>query len=239
MAAGSEGLWQYDMDRRYGYQGFQSKPEERLSQLSVLNCSACEWSFYSVFSSSYENGGYLAAFSFEVPDEGEETTSNVDEYVGLVGKRSSYERVRVFEEVIGVDRIFDSTGYSWGCRDKICQAVDGTVRVVKYQPWAEDVHERLRQLGEMSLSSKLGSVVSAGLATFGTIVECEEGLIVLRSDGEQMSIPGEPVNWRMFPRSKHYANHLHVIYDDRLEVFSFNHDYFIDQKKKLSGIIIK
>jgi hypothetical protein len=53
-----------------------------------------------------------------------------------------------------------------------------------------------------------------------------------------MVIPGEPVNWRVFPRSKHYANHLHVVYDDRLEVWSFNHDYFLDQKKKRLGITL-
>jgi hypothetical protein len=31
-------------------------------------------------------------------------------------------------------------------------------------------------------------------------------------------------------------NQLHVIYEDRLEILSFNHDYFVDQEAKLSGI---
>ena len=38
-------------------------------------------------------------------------------------------------------------------------------------------------------------------------------------------------------RSKQYENQLHVVYEDRLEIFSFNHDYFINQKSKLSGIV--
>jgi hypothetical protein len=29
---------------------------------------------------------------------------------------------------------------------------------------------------------------------------------------------------------------LHIIYNNRLEIFSFNHDYFVDQKEKFSGI---
>lgn len=33
-----------------------------------------------------------------------------------------------------------------------------------------------------------------------------------------------------------FKNQLHVIYEDRLEILSFNHDYFVDQEAKLSGI---
>jgi len=47
---------------------------------------------------------------------------------------------------------------------------------------------------------------------------------------------GEPVNWRIFPRSKHYENQLHIIYNDRLEIISFNHDYFVNQNEKWAGI---
>ncbi len=43
------------------------------------------------------------------------------------------------------------------------------------------------------------------------------------------------MHWRVFPRSDHYSNQLHIIYDDRLEIVSFVHDYFVDQSSKLSG----
>lgn len=33
-----------------------------------------------------------------------------------------------------------------------------------------------------------------------------------------------------------FKNQLHVIYEDRLEILSFNNDYFVDQEAKLSGI---
>jgi hypothetical protein len=33
-----------------------------------------------------------------------------------------------------------------------------------------------------------------------------------------------------------YENHLHVILDDRIEIYSFNHDYFLDQEEKNIGI---
>ena len=50
-----------------------------------------------------------------------------------------------------------------------------------------------------------------------------------------MTIRGEPVRWRIFPRSTNFTNQLHIIYDDRIEILSFVHDYFVNQKSKLAG----
>ena len=36
-----------------------------------------------------------------------------------------------------------------------------------------------------------------------------------------------------------YENHLHVILDDRIEIYSFNHDYFLNQEDKEIGIEFK
>lgn len=79
-------------------------------------------------------------------------------------------------------------------------------------------------------------IVSAKVALFGTVVELQNGLRVIPSAGAVVRLDGEPVCWRVFPRSYHYENQMHIIYDDRMEVLSFNHDYFVDQKSKLSGI---
>lgn len=239
MAAGSEGLWQYDMGPRRGIYSYSRTTDESLVQVSTMHCSTCEWNYYSIFCSSYESGGYLADFSFE-PTEPEEGTPYDDDSVPFTGRLSPpfIERVREFEEVLPAARIFDSQGYAWGCRDKVCQSSDGILHVAKYKPWAEESHDRLRRLPDVTLTEAPETIISAALASFGTVIESEDGLIVLRSDDAQTHIDGEPVNWRVFPRSKHYANHLHIIYDDRLEVWSFNHDYFLDQEKKRLGITL-
>jgi hypothetical protein len=56
------------------------------------------------------------------------------------------------------------------------------------------------------------------------------------SAGEPFFMKGEPTNWRVFPRSRDYRNHLHIIYEDHVEIVIFTHDYFIDQHTKLAGI---
>jgi hypothetical protein len=67
-------------------------------------------------------------------------------------------------------------------------------------------------------------------------VEFNSGVVVIPSAGPSIFIRGEPVNWRVFPKSRHYENQLHVIYDDCLEILPFNQDYLVDQQRKVSGI---
>jgi hypothetical protein len=80
-----------------------------------------------------------------------------------------------------------------------------------------------------------GDVVSTGTAPFGTVLEMDDRMIVLRSDGEIEVFPGEPVHWRVFPRSEHYSNQLHIIYEDYVDIISFTHDYFVNQQEKIFG----
>lgn len=59
----------------------------------------------------------------------------------------------------------------------------------------------------------------------------------MQSNGELILInpTEEVVKWRVYPRSIQYTNQLHVIYNDRMEILSFNDDYFENQEKKLFG----
>lgn len=237
MAAGSDGLWQYSLGPSADYARDPGKLDERLTQLSEVSCAACNWNYYSIYCSSYETGGYLADFSVAYADETPKESSEVSELFGRdIPFDGHRERIRQFEEVIPADAIFQSKAYSWGCRDKICQATATGIKVVRYTPWAKTREERIRPLGGDLLPTDFGEPIAGSVALFGTVIEYENGLFVLASNGERFDIPGEPVNWRTFPRSVQYANHLHVVYDDRLEILSFNHDYFVDQPHKIMGI---
>ena len=81
-----------------------------------------------------------------------------------------------------------------------------------------------------------GKIIKGGNAYFGTIIECENAIVVLTGEKEFFNIPGSATRWRVYPRSFNYENHLHVIKDDRLEIYSFNNDYFRDQYDKNFGI---
>lgn len=78
-------------------------------------------------------------------------------------------------------------------------------------------------------------LISAQTGVFGTVMEFDSGLFVIDTLNEIWEFPGDPVRWRLFPRSKFYENQLHVIYDDYIEIFSFNQDYLANQETKVTG----
>jgi len=221
LAAGAEGLYEYTIQY---WEEFENSPEGRKnpSLISPQQCSLCGWAFYSIFGSSPEGDGFLAAFR--------KNTEEIEE--------SDQWPRREFDRVVPGHEIFGERGISWATQDKLCQAVRQTVHVVKYAPWFKGKSDKkeFADLGTIKMPRKNGDIISGGVAMFGTVVECENTLVVLLSDGGNHVIPGEPINWRVYSRSKHYENQLHAIYEDRIEIWSFNQDYFVDQKIKRSGV---
>ena len=205
VAAGDEGLCQIPVNNSF-YEN------NAVRKLSKKNCVGCSWNYESIYGSSHIDEGVLADFSY-----------NRDE-----------ERRR-FNKLYFQSQIFKKKqlGYSWGAQDKICLASKNKISVVRYSSYSED--EKLQFLGEFTMDAWKGKIVSAGVALFGNVVECDNAMVVFPSEGHAINIPGEPVNWRIFPRARNYENHLHIVYEDRLEIYSFNHDYFVDQDQKISG----
>lgn len=216
LAAGEEGLWQYDLD--------DFRDGSRTECVASQHCSECQWAFHSIYGSSSTGAGILA--SYLKRRERAEWTER-EEW------RRTLDRVIPDSEIFADFENPDGE-YSWAAQDKICQAANGSIRVAKYEPWNEK--SPLRRLGVLPLARNGDAIVSARVALFGTVVELDSGLMVICSDETMLDVCDEPVSWRVFPRSRHYENHLHVIHDDRLEVLSFNHDYLIDQQAKVSGI---
>ena len=234
LAAGEEGLWEYDLnsageERLWEYDSnpsfirlSDSASKTNPRPLAEQHCSECQWAFHSIYSSSLKGPGVLAAYQ-RTREESDGEFGTPRKFDRLISEKEIFSS---FEEPAGV--------YSWAAQDKICQAANGSIRVAKYQPWNQE--HPIKRLGSLPLEHHDETLVSAKVALFGTVVELDSRLIVLASNGDIHPIAGEPVSWRVFPRSRHYENHLHIIYDDRLEVLSFNHDYLLDQRQKISGI---
>lgn len=238
MAAGGDGLF----ETRIGETSWLYPDEHGTSSRSVRsvaekNCVQCEWAYHSIYGSSHVDDGFLAAYTSKALEE-EPESSDDDHLSETVAGYADIgpTRRRSFQKLVSAGEIFQSSGYSWANKDKIYQASSGRISVAKYQPWEENEEDRLRLIDKINLAAWKGDIVAAGVAVFGTVIECDNALVVLLSDGNSVTIPGEPVRWRVFPMSRHYENQLHVIYDDRFEIWSFNHDYFVDQKSKKLGI---
>lgn len=214
LAAADNGLFEFNLG-----DGWQSK---KLTNLSTLNCISCSWMYHSIFGGSFESAGGILASYKKMKSEDEEERD-----------------YRELESLTTAKEIFDRSSFTWGLQDKLCQLIPGGINIKRYNPWAKEKSEQLSDMGTFESGINSKDLVSATVATFGVIIETHDSLTVLKSDGNILRIEGEPVSWRIFPNSIDYLNQLHVVYKDRLEIWSFNHDYFINQEKKLLGVLHK
>ncbi|MDZ8184030.1 MAG: hypothetical protein RMX96_04105 [Nostoc sp. ChiSLP02] len=226
MAAGDEGAFELHLNN-YNY-GIESlgleEVDNKVYRVSNRHSSLVNWAFASLYISSYVSSGFLAAFGWDNNKNSNTQSQN-----------------RGFRRIIPDTEVFQKSGFSWGCQEKIYMANSNSIDVVNYtQSKVSNENKNAFSLVETFLNDSIpGRVISAGTAYFGVILEYDESLTVLCSDQKIINFYEPVVRWRVYPRSIRYENHLHVIYEDRLEIYSFNHDYFIKQEDKVMGIQYK
>lgn len=233
LSAGSEGLFELNLvkDEAIRPQALESIEETKVYRISSKPSSFSNYSFLSVFSSSYVDDSFMALFNWKpLGDE--------------IASRIGYKNLKVyrdFDEVIDAKDIFggeQDSDICWGIDDKIYRIKGSTLSILKFNNAAnlEKGEQYYQALKSVTLPSNIGRPISAGASYFGIVLEFTKGVIVLRSDGGVTTIPDEVIRWRVYPRSKNYLNHLHLLYDDRLEIYSFNHDSLVNQASKRIGI---
>jgi len=258
VAAGNEGLFDYSLNSLIS-SSTRNSSDPRI--LSDNHCNLTRWLYPSIFGSSYFNDGYFADFKATKKNKVEkgrpsQEIGQADSPVGLIEKGEDQKPARryerKFQSLISSEEIFaksepkfeqiepdanvsDAT-FTWGVDDKICSVTRNLVQLAQYTPQSKSNKQKFRDLGSVEISGLNSEIISADSSFFGIVLEQEDGLLVVSSSLESQFFKGEPVNWRVFPKTKNYSNQLHIIYDDALHIYSFNHDYFVDQSTKQLGI---
>jgi hypothetical protein len=202
-------------------------------QICKGHSSFANYAYWSIYNSSNVDKSYMALFSLS-------QTESENEIADVFPSNKPY--IREYQEIVNDDKIFGTENIgkylSWGVQDKIYRATDFGFEIVKFnnKPKEYDGESYFEPIQTINLHPWKGKVIDGGTAYFGTVVECENALVVMLSNGESTTIEGPVTRWRVYPRSFNYENQLHVIKDDKIEIYSFNQDYFLNQKDKLVGI---
>lgn len=218
VSAGDDGLMEYNGSENLD---FPFQHEQRMMQVSNRHSSFADYSFLSIYNSSLAGDSFLSYFTWnnQVRIERPERI-----------KTNEFNETNIFNS-----NLANQSYLSWGSHEKIYRAVEGGLEMVRFNNYAKPGEPIFSQPKFIELQSWKGKVLSAYVAYFGTVLHCENAVVVMQSDGTYYNIPGEVSRVRIFPRSLNYENHLHLIHDDRLEIYSFNNDYFVDQKGKDFG----
>lgn len=217
VSAGDDGLMEYNGSSSYEW---SSNSAKRIVQVSDRHSSFADYSFLSIYNSSLAGDSFMSYFTWD-----ENIRKKRPERI----KRAEFNEDAIFKTQI------DNSYLSWGSNEKIYRAVEGGLEMVRFNNYAKNDDSIFSSPKFIPLQSWKGKVLSASIAYFGTVLHCENAVVVMLSDGTFYNIPGEISRVRIFPRSLNYENHLHIIQDEQAEIYSFNNDYFVDQKSKDFG----
>lgn len=224
LSGGDEGLFELNMAT--SLPSNLERVEKKIFQISKNHSSFSNYSFLNIYNTSLLENSFLAMFKWNITKDKNQNDKPLRDYDTSITDKDIFD--------IKSNRHF----ISWGIEDKIYKATDGGFEIIKFNNYAneEKGEKKFTRLKSVNLQAWKGKIINGGTAYFGNIVECENALVVIQSNGEYLTIPGPITRWRVYPRSMNYENHLHVILDDKIEIYSFNHDYFLDQEEKNIGI---
>ena len=217
-SAAYEGLWELDVRRG----SLCTEPK----QLTAKHSSFANYTYASIFNTS------LMDESFMLYDE--------PIFEKLLAQRQRNLTSISEENIFGIK---SGSALKWGVKDKLYRVDNGNLMGVKFDNYYQH-HEYNRDAQRFAnLFDKYDTgganrrVIGGGAGYFGTIIEYEDGLLILQSDGEKLEINEDVTRWRVFTRSINYENQLHVILDDSLCIYAFLHDYELVQREKIMGIL--
>lgn len=124
--------------------------------------------------------------------------------------------------------------------DKIYKISSKGIYLIKFKQSKINTEEEFTlpiQLDSREINIK--EIVSSSVELFGVIIEYKNHIDIILSDESVYKIEfasEQLINWRTFAKSNNYRNQLHLIFNDRIEIVSFNTDYFINQNEKKYGI---
>ncbi|MFW2477493.1 MAG: hypothetical protein ACN4EP_11285 [Sediminibacterium sp.] len=226
LSGGNEGLYELNMASSLPSNLERVEKRTPIFQISKNHSSFSNYSYLNIYNTSLIESSFLAMFKWNITKD----------------RNQNDKPLRDFDTNIDDKQIFKVKSkrhfISWGIEDKLYKATEGGFEIIKYNNYAnkEKGEETFTRLKTVNIHAWKGKVINGGTAYFGNIVESENALVVIQSDGKYLTIPGPITRWRVYPRSMNYENHLHVILDDRIEIYSFNHDYFLNQEDKEIGI---
>lgn len=195
------------------------------AQIAEQDAFEIEWMFSNIITSN--NGSQGVLIETDLP--------RVNERLDRIERIERYATVKPKSKTL-LSNILDTPEGStvWGARDKLCIASEDIISVYSYKPWKD--FSDLDFLGSLLVPERDSEIQRTESANFAFMLQMNSRLHVIQSDGGIFQPADEISNWRNFNRSKNYSNQLHTIFDDRIEILSFNGDYFLNQQEKVIGL---
>ena len=187
-----------------------------LHQILEVESYDCEW-MNQVLVANTDSGPHAATFQQLPPIPENPSHEFWQNYRDL---RKSGPKVREKFDANGLDIV-----YAWLGVTKLFKVASDGCLEISHLPSLGAEAPSIESLASNSVHKSVASeffarLFSARSASFGSVAEAGESLLVLSESGIE-HVTTKPVSWRVFPRAKNFVNHLHVVRDDALRIFAY------------------
>lgn len=202
IASGDDGVLSFIPTRKY-------VSDNDVNQLIDAVCVDCDWQGDRLIANTIDGVDVLDFQS--IPDY-ELFKGKENEYWGVVNRIKTRPPEKSKIKSIGSRNVISS----WIAGEKEFFLLD-------------DSHITFRNIdelvsGEANLSSELnsvklpeGQILATRTASFGTVVQSADSLFFF-NDRKMHNLSDNLVAWRVFPRARNYANHLHIVRDQCVSI---------------------
>lgn len=203
IAAGNSGVLSVTPDQRY-------VKESHIKQIIEAPCIDCQWQNNNLIANTI-NGQYSASF-LPIPKK-VDFLGTEKEYWNEVNKLKKVSPRVVSNHAINNHKIIAS----WFVGLNVFSVTEN-MQLYTSQPGD------LNNAKPVNIGSELSTLqyFKAQSSAFGTVMEVGDELKLFIDNKVQETIAQEVVNWRLFPKSTNYQNHLHIITDDYLSISLFD-----------------
>ena len=173
----------------------------------------CEWIGNNLIINS-KDGSFMSVFE-ELPQRPEGSNTSKDFWTRLEKSKKQPPNTLKIE-----DNNRNSIIYSWMAGRKIFSILRNGHVILKDIDLLNDAnsYETINFKIEICPSG----ILSVRSGMFGAVIENGDNLLSLTQNGvDLIPISHRPVSWRVFPRSKSYLNHLHIVENEYLVIRAY------------------
>lgn len=212
IAAGSDGTFRYRADADH------YEDAKEVHQFSEHHTTNIDWTHISLFRTSLQCPGELLTFERVKPQSNKSSQPNVPD--------------KFLAAVTFAEQEFD---YSWASKHNIFGLRNNQLSIYTWSEKAirnsAETHEgqlskSLKNVRHINLQAWKGRVLSAATTVFGTVIECENALLVADMNSRIWTVPHEVSRWRTYGRSTYYFNQLHLITEGNLIALGYTDPIF-------------
>ncbi|GHY53462.1 hypothetical protein VCSRO70_3585 [Vibrio cholerae] len=168
-----------------------------LSELMNETCTDLDWQSTVLLANTYQ--GVKRANYKQMPLR--------DEYGDI---QDYFEALKFFREFKPKIYGFDNELLAWVGGDKLFSlSSDNKLKI-------SSINNSELDINTMDVGA-ISDVLKAKTASFGTVVETNEQLLLINDEGVN-ELFAEPINWRVFPRATNHSNQIHIIQEQFMEI---------------------